>query len=154
MFRTTLAAAAALAGLAASAQAQVTATQTVLSETVTVDERGRETVTTAPADRVTPGDRLAYVLAYENEGSAPAEGVVLTMPVPKSVALIEADREAGAPDYSVDGGESWGDLAGLAVTEDGERRPARPADVTHLRWRLAAIAPGAAGEVRYRAVLR
>lgn len=148
-------AAAALAAALPSAAAQVTAKQTVLAETVTVDETGRRTITTAPAEAVTPGDRVAYVLSYENEGDAPAEGLVLVMPVPGNVAWLP-DADAGTmPEPSVDGGASYGDLSGLRVTEDGEPRPATPADVTHLRWRLAdSVAPGAGGEVRYRGVLR
>ena len=146
--------AAALA-LGASAQAQMTATQTVLSETVTIDEQGREVVRTAPAKNVVPGDRLAYVLTYRNEGAAAAEDLVLVMPVPPTVTLIAGTEEGGAPEHSVDGGQSYGVLADLSVAEDGERRPARPADVTHVRWRLAgSVAPGEAGDVSYRAVLR
>lgn len=138
-----------------AARAQVVAEQSVLAESVTRDAQGRETVTFAPATRVAPGDRLAYVLTYENEGGAPAEGLVLTMPVPESVALLEAAPSGVAPDYSVDGGKSWGDLDDLTVLEDGAPRPALPGDVTHLRWRLAeAVEPGAVGEVRYRGVLR
>ena len=143
------------AALALPAAAQVTAEQTVLTETVTVDETGRETIQTKPAERVVPGDRLAYVLRYENEGAAPADGLVLVMPVPSTIAYVPGTEGGGAPEQSVDGGQTFGTLAALTVTEDGTPRPAEPTDVTHLRWRLAgSVAPGEAGEVSFRGVLR
>lgn len=141
--------------LGASAQAQMTASQTVLAETVTTDERGREVVTTAPAENVVPGDRLAYVLTYRNEGESAAEGLVLVMPVPESITLVPGTEDGGTAEHSVDGGQTYGALTTLSVEEDGERRPAEPADVTHVRWRLAgSVAPGGTGDVSYRAVLR
>ena len=154
MFRTQAALAAALAALASSAAAQVTAQQTVLAEKTEVGPDGEQVTVMAPADKVIPGDKLAYVLTFENEGDAPAEGLAMVMPVPEGVALIAGSASDEAA-YSVDGGRTYAALAALRVEEDGTPRPATPADVTHLRWRLAeALAPGETGEVGYRAVLR
>ena len=155
MTRTLAALAASAAALAAAASAQMTASQAVLTETVTVDPQGREVVTTAPATDVVPGDRVAYVLTYANEGAAPAEDLVLVMPVPASVTLLAGTEDGGTPEHSADGGATFGALPDLTVVEDGQARPATPADVTHIRWRLAsAVQPGATGEVSYRAILR
>ena len=156
MIRTALSLAALAASALLPAAAQVSATQAVLAETVTVDDQGRETVRTVPATEVTPGDRIAYVLSYRNEGAAPADGLVLVMPVPGTVDLLVGTEAGGRADYSVDGGQTYAALAELTVTgEDGRPRPAGGRDVTHLRWRLeGALPPGEAGEVSYRAVLR
>ena len=158
MFKTTaaafLSATAVMVG-GASAHAQVTAEQVVLAETVTIDAEGREQVTTAPAQKVVPGDRLAYVLRYANEGDAPASDLVMVMPVPAKVALVPGSETGDAPEHSADGGATYGAPGTLTVTDADGERPAAPSDITHIRWRLAGnLAPGATGEVGYRATLR
>lgn len=144
----------ALSAAFGTAAAQVSAKQTVVTETVSRAPDGTETLTRVPAERVIPGDRIAYVLTYENAGDAPADEIVLVMPIPPAVTLSVGAETGGRADYSVDGGENWGEFAALSVERDGQTRAAAPTDVTHLRWRIAQIAPGATGEVAYRAVLR
>ena len=62
---------------------------------------------------------------------------------------------AAMADVSVNGGKSWGKLASLTVTApDGTKRAAQASDVTHVRWTLALLAPGASGTVTYRAIVR
>ena len=49
----------------------------------------------------------------------------------------------------------WGNLAELSVEgEDGTLRSATHADVTHLRWTLASVAPGESGKLEYSAIIR
>ena len=40
------------------------------------------------------------------------------------------------------------------ANEDGSTRSATHADVTHVRWTLAVIAPGESGRVEYPAIIR
>ena len=102
---------------------------------------------------VVPGDRLVFRTSYRNGGSTPATRVVLTNPVPAAVAWT-GEGTSGL-EVSVDGGRSFGTLATLKLRgANGQPRPATAADVTHLRWTLAAIAPGAAGQLSYRGVVR
>ncbi|WP_259961502.1 hypothetical protein [Tsuneonella litorea] len=101
--------------------------------------------------RVVPGDRLAFSTRYINSGAEPAEDFVVTNPLPSAVMLAED----GSFDVSVDGGKTYGHLASLEVANgDSGSRPATLADVTHVRWTLARIAPGAQGSLTYFAVVR
>lgn len=150
-----LAALSATMPLGATAAAQVTAEQTVMREVVEVDATGREVVRLEAADQVTPGEKIAYLLRYRNEGANAAEALSLVMPVPAEVALVGGSAAGeGEMAYSVDGGQAWGALGALTVEEDGGRRAATPADVTHIRWLVASLPQGGKGEVSYRAVLR
>lgn len=137
-----------LAGMAHAATG-VSLTASVNQEQ-TVEENGRTVTRLVPAARIAPGDAVVYVLAYANGGAKRADDVVITNPVPANLQFVEAD---GA-EVSVDSGKTYGPLASLTVNIDGTTRAATAADVTHVRWALAPIAPGAAGQVAYRARLK
>ena len=154
-FQTLLAVLAILpAGLvgAGSAAAQVTAEQRVLRQVVTVSPEGERIVTEEPATTVAPGDRVTYRLTYRNEGEAPASGLVLVMPVPEDIALVEGSPEGpGQVGYSVDG-ETYAAL-GVLTLPGGETAAASA--VRRVRWTLTEpLAPGASGEVAYTGILR
>lgn len=101
---------------------------------------------------VVPGDRLLFSTAYRNAGTAPVKNFVVTNPIPAGVTL--ASEGAEMHEVSVDGGKTWGKLAALTVPAGTTRRAAVPSDVTHLRWTLAVLAPGAQGSVTYNAIVR
>lgn len=138
----------------AMAQNQVALTSQVFVERTTTDASGAAHVALEPPRVVTPGDPLVFVLAYHNNGAAPATAFVVTNPIPESVSFVSMES-AGAV-YSVDGGRTWGALAALRVRNaDGTSRAAAPADVTHIQWRFAqAIPPGGGGELRFRGVVK
>ncbi|WP_425231035.1 hypothetical protein [Sphingomonas sp.] len=145
---------AALFSIAAPAFA---AGQVALSSDVKVEKTqlvdGRQQVVLAPAAHVLPGDRLVLRTTYRNTGAAAATRFVVTNPVPAAVAWT-GDGSTGV-EASIDGGRTFGALAALRVRgANGIARPAIPADVTHLRWTLASIAPGGAGQLSYRGVVR
>lgn len=101
--------------------------------------------------KVVPGNHLLFTTTYHNTTAKPVEHFVVTNPVPAAVAL----EEAPAAEVSVDGGKSFGPLASLKVaTPGGALRAAEPADVTHVRFVVPAIAPGATGTLEYHAVVR
>jgi uncharacterized repeat protein (TIGR01451 family) len=104
--------------------------------------------------KVTPGDRLLFVLSYKNMGAQPASDFVVTNPVPAAVAYTGSEDET--PMVSVDGGKTWGALASLSVTQaDGTTRAAAPRDVTHVRWALGrAIPAGQGGKLSFRGVVK
>lgn len=137
--------------LAGAAQAQgVTLTARVLQEK-TVEDAGVKRVVLVPAATVTPGQEVVYDLSYANAGSKPAEQVVLTNPVPATLEYVSGDSAL----VSVDGGKTFAVLTSLKVANaDGTQRPAAPKDVTHVRWNIAAIAPGASGHVLFKARLK
>ena len=116
-----------------------------------VTEDGKTTETLEDPNQVLPGDKLVFTTRYTNSGAEAATDFVVTNPLPAPVKLAKVDSF----EVSVDGGKTFGALAALKATgADGTVRAAELGDVTHVRWRVASIAPGASGEVKYFAEVR
>ena len=139
--------------VAAQAQSPVSLSGDVKAVETTVDDAGNETTTLVDPTVIVPGDRLIFGTDYANDGAVTVENFVVTNPLPSAVRLAsDADLDLTV---SVDGGETWGILSALTVTaEDGTSRSAVHADVTHVRWTLASIAPGESGRLEYPAIIR
>lgn len=122
-------------------------------EKVTVGEDGETSVELVKPDTIVPGDKLIFGTDYRNSGEEAVENFVVTNPLPAAVKLSpEADPSLTV---SVDGGTTWGRLAELTLdAADGTRRAAQQADVTHIRWTLASVAPGESGRLEYPAIIR
>ena len=119
----------------------------------TVTENGVSTVQLAEPKVVIPGDHLLFTTRYHNEGAQPVTNFVVTNPLPSAVSL-SIDGAQGT-EVSVDGGKTWGQLGTLKVSASGgSERAATAGDVTHIRWTIPAIAPGASGEVQYHGIVR
>lgn len=153
-----LAASAALVAPAVPVAAQANANPVVLSGDVkavktTTGPDGKERTELVEPDTIVPGDRLVFGTAYANKGADAVSNFVVTNPLPEAVRLApDADKTLTV---SVDGGKSWGVLAALSVKNpDGTARPATQDDVTHVRWVLESIAPGASGRLTYPAIIR
>jgi uncharacterized repeat protein (TIGR01451 family) len=140
-------------GFAAPAlAADVSLASDVKVERVVV-ENGEKHTALLPAVKVVPGEKLVFTTVYRNTGAKPADNFVVTNPIPAAVRL--ADDGFGSFEVSVDGGRQWGRLATLKVGDGkGGSRPAAAADVTHLRWVVATIAPGASGTLEYHGIVR
>jgi uncharacterized repeat protein (TIGR01451 family) len=138
---------------AAAGPLQVTSKVMVEQKTRAAD--GSVRVALVPARHAVPGDRVVFVLAYRNTGAQPIANIVFDNPVPAGIAYRGAAPDSLSPEVSVDG-THYGALASLTATAPtGERRAATPADVTHVRWRLASpIAAGAQGQLSFQAVLK
>lgn len=120
-------------------------------ETTAAD--GTVTTTLVPAARTVPGGEVVYEVAYHNTGDQPATDVAIDAPVPDALVFIEPLTPATV--FSVDGGEHFGPLTELTVTDaEGKPRTAQAADVTHVRWLVPSLAPGAGGKVSYLARVR
>lgn len=139
-------------GLAAPAAAQAAvALKGDVKVVRQVSENGRTIERLEDPNQVLPGDRLVFTTRYTNGGDKPADDFVVTNPLPAPVKLAKVDSF----EVSVDGGKTFGALAALkAAGADGKPRAAELGDVTHVRWRVASIAPGGSGEVRYFAEVR
>ncbi|MCP5396774.1 MAG: hypothetical protein H6918_08585 [Sphingomonadaceae bacterium] len=140
-----------IAAPAAHAQSAVALDGKVKVErTETVD--GEQRTVLAEPTSVVPGDKLLFTTAYRNTSAEPVENFIVTNPLPRAVMLAEADDSF---EVSVDGGASFGPLAGMMIA-DGEAgdRPAKPEDVTHIRWTLPLIQPGEEGVLEYHAIVR
>lgn len=106
------------------------------------------------AGRVVPGDQVTLVLEYRNTAAAPLANVVLANPVPRGRVFRAAAPGTPAPEVSIDG-TNFSALDRLVVrAADGARRPAVPADIVAVRWRLSAPVPaGGQGRLAFRAAL-
>lgn len=111
----------------------------------------RQVLREVPAAR--SGDRLLFVVRYENRGARPVQGLDLVAPVPRGVRILP-DR-ARMVSISPDGGHSWfRPDAPFRVDGDGRLRPAPDLLPTHVRLRLpVTVAPGESGTAVYRGEL-
>ena len=118
-----------------------------------VIENGKQKEVLSEPKVVVPGDRLIFSTSYRNNGTETVRNFIVTNPLPNGVML--APESAADHLVSVDGGKTWGRLAGLSVSSgEGVTRPAVAGDVTHVRWVLPEVAPGAEGKVTYNAIVR
>jgi len=138
---------------AQGASAPVSLTGDVKAEKVIVGADGKERIELVEPTAIIPGDKLVFGTDYASKGAETVNNFVVTNPLPAAVRLApEADP---ALSVSVDGGKTFGALAALTITSsDGTTRPATHADVTHVRWVLASIAPGESGRLTYPAIIR
>ena len=143
-----------LAPAPAFAANQVALDNNVFVERVSTDASGKQRVLLEEPKVVVPGDRLVFVLNYRNAGGEPADKFVITNPMPSAVRF--AGAADASPIVSVDGGKAWGALDTLSVVRpDGTRRPAQPADVTHIRWAFQKPIPaGGTGKLMFRGVVK
>lgn len=157
LFSTCLGLAMALSAVAAPAAAQparhVQLEGYVKRETLVIDERGERRIALVDPVTVVPGDRLVMGTRYSNAGDSVIENVVVSNPVPAPVRVAEVADPAQT--VSVDGGKTFGPFADRTVrAPDGTNRPATPEDITHFRWTIPAVAPGASGAVEFRVTVR
>lgn len=143
-------------GLAAMAMAPSAIAQEspidLTTSTYLVETSANGETLAAPA-AVVPGDMLEFTTRYINQSGSVITQFVVTNPVPANIAVTP--EAASATEVSVDGGTVWGPLASLEiVAEDGTRRAATAADITHLRWVIATLSPEEKGSVSYRGVVK
>jgi len=101
-----------------------------------------------------PGERARFYLSFTNEGAEPAEGIVLLMPVPDHVDVVEGSATNTSADvsYSMDGGLTFMSAEAFYGQSAGGEA-AQLLDVTTVRWALTRpVAPGASGALSYEGV--
>lgn len=124
-------------------------------------------VSSAPA--AAPGAEIVYTMAVSNLAEAPAHAVVVTAAVDPHLAFgldtfgpgqhfrltegpVPAGLTLGTPEYSNDGGETWGYVP---VSGGGGAPPGFDASVTH--WRIPMVgtmAPNSSFQIEYRVIVR
>ncbi len=146
---------AATAAVASAAAGPLQVTSSILVESRTAAADGTTRIALVKPSKVTPGDKVIFVLSYRNTGAQPLANVVLDNPLPRQIAYRSANPGSPAPDVSVDG-KTFGSLESLRVRSlDGSTRAAGPNDVTSVRWRLASpLAAGSQGQFAFQAVLK
>ena len=135
----------------------LTAEQTVEREVVVKNIDGTETLKREKADTVVPGEKIVYSINYYNDLDKAAENVVLVMPVPSELALIEgsADISGAETTYSADGGKSFAAREKVVVTlADNSTRIADASDITHVKWMVASITPDKRGSLSFKGKLK
>jgi len=125
----------------------------VMAVETSTDENGQETIKLVAPTTFTPGSKLNFGMNYSNTGTQLANNVTGTNPLHEAVRLApEADP---ALIVSVDGGKTYGTLETLSfTTKSGTTRAAAHADVTHVRWTIASIAPGESGRIGFPVIIR
>ncbi|KQN08281.1 DUF11 domain-containing protein [Sphingomonas aurantiaca] len=146
---------AATAAVASAAAGPLQVTSSILVEARAAAADGTTRIALVKPSKVTPGDKVIFVVSYRNTGTQPLGNVVLDNPLPRQVAYRSANPGSPAPDVSVDG-KTFGSLETLRVRSlDGSTRAASPNDVTSVRWRLASpLAAGSQGQFAFQAVLK
>lgn len=146
-------AAATIATPAMAQQAALTLKGDVMLVKTEVDASGNAVTKLVAPDIAVPGDKVVFTTAYQNNGAEAATNAVIRNPLNPAVRLADdADPDLSV---SVDGGKAWGKLAELTIlNEDGTSRAAIAADVTHVRWTLDRVEPGASGTVEFYAIIR
>jgi uncharacterized repeat protein (TIGR01451 family) len=161
MIRTTLLRLAAVAAgltLAAPALAAPKITFSIAQFRETVEQKGgARTTKMVPAQSVSPGDVVEYVLTYTNQGDAPATDASIDDAIPKGTTYLAdtASGEGAEITFSSDGGKTFAPAVKLTYefrlpSGAVEKRVATPAEYTHVRWTLKKVPPGATGKVAFR----
>lgn len=119
---------------------------------------GKQHIERSPVERAVPGSVVLFSNTFENIGNQPAGNIVINNPVPAHTEY-QAGSAYGADSeitFSIDGGKTFALPELLKVkSEQGGEQIAKPAAYTHIRWTYKRqLAPGAVGEVGFRAVIK
>mgnify|MGYP003120794621 CR=1 FL=1 len=138
---------------------EISLEQTVERMIVVEDEEGGREMELLPVKEVQPGEQLFYSVTYSNESEQPATDVVLTLPVPEDVSLLEdlavAEYDEAEVDFSMDGGATYLPREDLVVKNDHNGQLTLPDEITHMRWTFnREIAPKDSGRIFYAAILK
>jgi len=145
-----------LLSFTAVAQSHLDVQTTVQKEVVFENAAGEEETRLVQADRVMPGEKVIYTITFTNVSDENADNVVITNPLAKDLLYVEGSATGEGMDiqFSANDGEIFAAAAELTVTENGETRPAKAEDFTHVRWVMRNdLAAGAQGIARFAAIL-
>ena len=106
-----------------------------------------------PATQSKPGDVIDYSSTYKNSGTAAAEKLLATLPVPVGTTLLSGSAQPGSALASTDGSVFAPIPLMRSVRQaDGSQRtePVPMADYRALRWDLGTLAAGRTAVVSLR----
>lgn len=145
-----------LLAVSAIAQTHLDVQTTVQKEEVFVNAAGEKETRLITAERVVPGETVFYTITFSNISDEVADNVVITNPLAKDLVYVDGSATGEGMDiqFSADDGKVFAAAAELTVTVDGETRPAKAEDFTHVRWVMRNdLAAGAQGVARFAAIL-
>lgn len=132
-------------------------TSTILRQVEVENEKGEKEIDLVPIDKAVPGEELVVRISFINQGSEPAENILIVNPVPDQMFYVSgsATGDFTLATFSIDGGETFDLPEKLVVRdEEGNEKQASSKQYTHVRFtRVRALAPGETDEVSFRAVL-
>jgi len=135
------------------AQIEVSAVAEI--EVTEVNAQGEKIVKRTAASSVVPGTEVIYTITAKNNGTVPADHIVVTNPVPEQTVYVDGSASGSDTDiaFSVDGGNTYDKAEKLTIEDaDGNPRAARAEDYTHVRWTLQSnLEPDQEAPVWYRA---
>ena len=153
MYRSLLALSLIMAPVAAYAAGEVSVVSESFVERTVPAPGGKTKMVLATFKSVPPGSHVVYVHTYRNSGKLPVTNLVAVNPVASDI-VFDGTTDASAT-VSVDGGKTYGALATLRVpAAAGAMRPARPDDVTHVRWVLKVLPAGGASKVSFKGIVK
>lgn len=121
------------------------------------DPQGIERSRLVPVATVIPGDQVVYTITFANRGTQTAEGIKIVDPIPDEMRYV-ADSANGPGtiiSFSADGGQTFGAVGTVMVSDDGSRRAATPNEFTHIQWVFNhPLEPGAQAHAQFKAVLQ
>ncbi|MGB8518178.1 MAG: hypothetical protein WCD45_09855 [Gallionella sp.] len=131
----------------------------VYVEVEKVDDAGRKHVERVVAHKGIPGDAMLYVTTVENIGKKAADsGAAITVPVPQNTEYQAGSAYGDNTEitFSIDGGKNFASPEKLSVkSSDGYEQIASSSSYTNIRWTFKKqFAPGATGEVGFRAIIK
>lgn len=108
----------------------------VQKEEVFVNDAGETERRLVPAGTVVPGESVVYTITFTNISDEAADNVVITNPISENLTYVDGSAFGAGMviQFSVDGGQSFGEANELTVASNGDQRPARAEDFTHVRW--------------------
>ena len=153
MYRSLLALSLIMAPAVASAAGEVSVSSEAFLEQTVALPGGKTKTVLSPFKTAAPGSHVLYVTTCRNGGKVPVTNLVAVNPVSRDI------RYDGSPDatamVSVDGGKTYGALATLRVpAAAGATRPARPEDVTHVRWVVKTLPAGGSTKVSFKGTVK
>jgi uncharacterized repeat protein (TIGR01451 family) len=138
-------------------QGSLELTSAILREVEVENEKGEKVIDLVPVQKAMPGEELVVRVTYTNQGSEPAENIVIVNPVPDQMSYVaeSASGDFVLPTFSIDSGASFDLPENLVIRDEaGNEKQASPKQYTHVRFtRIKALAPGESDEVSFRAVL-
>ncbi len=141
-----------LAWLPALAMAQVELSTQTYKVTEVIKADGSSKIEWVTADSIVPGDKVGYRIIVNNNGTEPADSIVLDNPVPQHTVYVAGSaRGANSKiEYSVDSGKSYNMPEKLFITKNGKKYPATAKDYSHVKWTLThALKAGESTQVQY-----
>lgn len=132
--------------------AQIEINTEIFKVVETKTESGKAKQEWVKADSIVPGDKVGYLIRFDNKGQEAAGDLVLNNPIPENTFYIENSARGAnsAIRFSADGGNKFAEADKLFIEKNGKKMLAGPKDYTNVRWLISSELPaGESSSVQY-----